>query len=81
MIIALGVAAVMNLGSYWFSDKIVLKMYKAQPVTEQQPPQLHAMVDGLVARAALPKPKLYVLPQTAPNAFATGRNPTTRRWR
>jgi heat shock protein HtpX len=75
VVIALGFAALMNLGSYWFSDKIVLKLYRARPVTEQEAPRLHAMVDGLVARAGLPKPKLYVLPQKAPNAFATGRNP------
>ena len=73
--IALVVAAVMNFGSYWFSDKIVLRMYKAQPVDERQAPKLHAMVDGLIARAGLPKPALYILPQAAPNAFATGRNP------
>jgi heat shock protein HtpX len=76
VLMALGFAALMNLGSYWFSDKIVLKMYRARPVTEQEAPRLHAMVDGLVARAGLPKPKLYVLPQQAPNAFATGRNPS-----
>lgn len=75
MILALGLAAVMNFGSYWFSDKIVLAMYRAQPVTAAQAPRLHAIVDRLVARAGLPKPKLYILPQPAPNAFATGRNP------
>jgi len=76
MIFALGLGAVMNFGSYWFSDKIVLATYRAKPVTEAEAPQLHAIVDGLVARAGLPKPKLYVLPQKAPNAFATGRNPS-----
>ena len=76
LILALGLAAVLNFGSYWFSDKIVLAMYRAKPVTEQQAPRLHAMVDGLVARAGLPKPKLYVLPERSPNAFATGRNPS-----
>jgi heat shock protein HtpX len=75
MVVALGLAAVMNLGSYWFSDKIVLGLYRARPVSESEAPRLHAIVDGLVARAGLPKPKLYVLPQRAPNAFATGRNP------
>jgi heat shock protein HtpX len=75
MLIALGLAAVMNFGSYWFSDKIVLSMYRAQPVTEAQAPRLHAILDRLVARSGLPKPKLYLLPQPAPNAFATGRNP------
>lgn len=75
MIIALGLATAMNFGSYWFSDKIVLKRYRAQPVSEAQAPRLHAMVERLVAQAGLPKPTLYVLPQKAPNAFATGRNP------
>jgi heat shock protein HtpX len=75
MIVALGLAAAMNFASYWFSDKIVLKMYRAQPVDQTQAPRLHAIVDRLVARARMPKPTLYVLPQQAPNAFATGRNP------
>ena len=75
MILALGLAAVMNFVSYWYSDRIVLKLYRAQPVTAAQAPRLHAIVDRLIARAALPKPQLYVLPQPAPNAFATGRNP------
>jgi heat shock protein HtpX len=76
MVLALGLAAVMNLGSYWFSDKIVLSMYRAQPVEPHAAPRLHAIVDRLVARAGMPKPKLYVLPEAAPNAFATGRNPS-----
>ncbi len=76
MVIALGLAAVMNLVSYWFSDKIVLARYRAKPVEPADAPRLHAIVDRLVARAGLPKPKLYVLPEAAPNAFATGRNPT-----
>lgn len=76
VVVALGLAALMNIGSYWFSDRIVLAMYRAQPVSEQQAPRLHALVERLVARAGLPKPKLYVLPQKAPNAFATGRNPS-----
>jgi heat shock protein HtpX len=75
VIIAFVFAAVMNFGSYWFSDKIVLRMYRAQAVTPQQAPRLHAIVDGLVARAGLPKPALYLIPEAAPNAFATGRNP------
>ncbi len=75
MTIALVFAAALNFGSYWFSDKIVLRMYRAQPVGRDQAPELHDIVDNLVARAGLPKPKLYVLPQEAPNAFATGRNP------
>ena len=75
MVFALAFAAIMNFGSYWFSDKIVLAMYRARPVSPSEAPKLHAIVDGLVARAGLPKPRLYVLPQPAPNAFATGRNP------
>ena len=76
VLIALGLAAVMNLGSYWFSDKIVLARYRAKPVTESEAPRLHALVDGLVARAGMPKPALYLLPDPSPNAFATGRNPS-----
>jgi heat shock protein HtpX len=75
VVIAFVFAALMNFGSYWFSDKIVLRMYRAQPVSPEQAPRLHAIVDRLVARAGLPKPALYVLPEAAPNAFATGRNP------
>jgi heat shock protein HtpX len=75
MILALVLAAAINFGSYWFSDKIVLAMYRAKPVSEAEAPRLHAIVDRLIARADLPKPRLYVLPQRAPNAFATGRNP------
>ena len=74
IVIALAVAAGLNLGSYWFSDKIVLARYRANPVTESEAPRLHAMLDGLCARGELPKPKLYILPEQAPNAFATGRN-------
>jgi len=68
-------ALVMNLGSYWFSDKIVLKMYRAQPVTEQQAPELVGVVKKLAREAELPMPKVYITPQQTPNAFATGRNP------
>ena len=75
VIFALVIAAGMNFFSYWFSDKIVLRMYRARPVSETEAPRLHRIVDGLVGRAGLPKPKLYVLPQDSPNAFATGRNP------
>jgi len=73
--LALVLAAALNLGSYWFSDKIVLARYRAKPVSENEAPRLHAMLDRLCARAGLPKPKLYLLPERAPNAFATGRNP------
>jgi heat shock protein HtpX len=75
MIIAFMMALVMNFVSYWFSDKIVLAMYKAQPVTEAQAPDLHAMIRRLVQKAGLPMPKVYIIPEEALNAFATGRNP------
>ena len=75
MIIALVMAAGMNFFSYWFSDKIVLRMYNAQEVGPQESPELYGMVQELVRRANLPMPKVYVIPQDAPNAFATGRNP------
>jgi heat shock protein HtpX len=74
-IIALIIAGAMNFFSYWFSDKIVIKMYGGQEVTAQDDPELHGLVQDLAARAGLPMPKLYVLPQDTPNAFATGRNP------
>jgi heat shock protein HtpX len=75
VILAFVVAMAMNFGAYWFSDRIVLRMHNAKPVTEAEAPRLHSIVDRLVARAGMPKPKLYLLPQQAPNAFATGRNP------
>jgi heat shock protein HtpX len=71
----LGIAAVMNLGAYWFSDKIALKMSGAQPMTEEQAPQIYAMVRELTTAAKMPMPALYVIPQNSPNAFATGRSP------
>lgn len=67
-------AMVMNLGSYWFSDKIVLSMYRAQEVTESQAPELYHMVKNLAMKASLPMPRVYIIPQDTPNAFATGRN-------
>jgi heat shock protein HtpX len=75
MALALVLAAVMNFGSYWFSDKIVLAMYRARPVTAGQAPELYALTEQLVRRAGLPMPRIYLIPQPAPNAFATGRNP------
>jgi len=75
MIIALIFAAGMNFFSYWFSDKLVLKMYRASEVTPGQSPQLYQAVQRLTQRAGLPMPKIYVIPQPTPNAFATGRNP------
>ena len=75
MIIAFGMALVMNFVSYWFSDKIVLSMYGAQPVTEAQAPELYGSVRRLSSKAGLPMPKVYIIPEQALNAFATGRNP------
>jgi heat shock protein HtpX len=75
MMIALVLALVMNFGSYWFSDKIVLSMYGAQPVSESDAPQLFAIVRDLTQKASLPMPRVYIIPEEAPNAFATGRDP------
>jgi heat shock protein HtpX len=74
-IIALLLAGGMNFFSYWFSDKIVIKMYGGQEVSAQDDPELYGLVQDLAQRAGLPMPKVYVLPQDTPNAFATGRNP------
>jgi heat shock protein HtpX len=73
--IALVIAVLMNGVSYFFSDKIALKSSGAQPVTREQVPRLYAVMERLAAKASLPVPKLYVIPEPAPNAFATGRNP------
>lgn len=75
MIVALVFAAVMNFVSYWFSDKIVLAMYRGREVSPAEASRFHAIIDRLIVRAGLPKPKLYLLPGDSPNAFATGRNP------
>jgi heat shock protein HtpX len=75
MQIALLMAAAMNFFSYWYSDKIVLRMYGAQEVSPQEAPELHAMVADLAREAGVPMPRIYVTPQDTPNAFATGRNP------
>ena len=75
MIIALLLAAGMNFFSYWYSDKIVLKMYRAQEVDPAQAPELYEIVQNLSRNAGLPMPKLFVVPSETPNAFATGRNP------
>jgi heat shock protein HtpX len=75
MIMAFLFAMVMNFGSYWFSDKIVLRMYGAKEVTSAESPGLVAMVQDLAGRAGLPMPRVYVIPNDQPNAFATGRNP------
>lgn len=73
--IALVFSIVMNFGSYFFSDKIALSMYRAQPVTREQAPEIYRIVEFLCARAGIPMPKLYIIPNDSPNAFATGRNP------
>ena len=73
LMVAFAFAVVMNIGSYWFSDKIVLRMYRAQQVGPEHP--LHQLVCRLAQRASLPMPKVYIIPDPSPNAFATGRNP------
>lgn len=75
MVMAFAIAVLMNAGAYWFSDKIVLKMYRAQEISEAEAPELHAMVHRLATAASVPMPKVYILPSDSPNAFATGRNP------
>jgi heat shock protein HtpX len=75
MYIAFLLALAMNFFSYWFSDKIVLRMYGAQEVSPAEAPQLHQIVDELSREAGIPKPKVYIVPDESPNAFATGRNP------
>jgi len=74
-VMALIFAGAMNFFSYWFSDKIVLKMYRAQEVTANEDPELYGIVQELAGRGGLPMPKVYIIPEEAPNAFATGRNP------
>jgi heat shock protein HtpX len=74
-IMALIMAGAMNFFSYWFSDKIVLKMYGAQEITANDDPELYGIVQELAAKGGLPTPKVYVIPEDTPNAFATGRNP------
>ena len=71
----LGIGLVINLASYWFSDKIALKMSHAQPLAEEEAPRLHQIVRELAFSAGIPMPRLYMIPADQPNAFATGRNP------
>ena len=73
--IAFVIALAMNVGSYWFSDRIVLSMYHAQEVTESEAPDLYRMIRNLAQNAEIPMPKVYMIPDDSPNAFATGRNP------
>lgn len=75
MVIALVLAVFMNFGSYWFSDKIVLLAYRAQPLTEQEAPGVHRIVRNLATKARMPMPRLYRIPSATANAFATGRSP------
>ncbi|MCJ7459421.1 MAG: zinc metalloprotease HtpX [candidate division Zixibacteria bacterium] len=75
MVIALIFAAVLNLGSYWFSDKIVLGIYRAQKIEEGDNPGLYRIIRRIASQAGLPMPKVYIIPTDSPNAFATGRNP------
>ncbi|HKO22397.1 MAG TPA: zinc metalloprotease HtpX [Candidatus Eisenbacteria bacterium] len=75
MLIALVMALVMNFVSYWFSDKMVLAMYRAQPIDEAAAPELYGIVRNLATRAQIPMPRVYIIPADTPNAFATGRNP------
>jgi heat shock protein HtpX len=75
MIIAFAISVAMNFTAYFFSDKIALKMYRAQPVTREQMPRAYEAVERLAAKDGIPMPKIYMLPTESPNAFATGRNP------
>ena len=75
IVIAFGLALIMNVGSYWYSDKIVLRMYQARELGEDEAPLIYQMVRELSARANIPMPRIAVVPEQAPNAFATGRNP------
>lgn len=75
MLVAFFFALVMNFASYWFSDKMVLAMYGAQPIEESRAPALYRIVRTLATRAAIPMPRVYLIPSETPNAFATGRNP------
>jgi len=73
--IALAFSVLLNFGSYFFSDKIALSMYRAKPVSREEAPRLYSLLDFLCARSGLPMPKVYLIPTDSPNAFATGRNP------
>ncbi|MBQ9405565.1 MAG: zinc metalloprotease HtpX [Desulfovibrio sp.] len=75
VIFAFGLALLMNLGSYWYSDRIVLSMYHARELAPEEAPQLHQIVEELAHNANVPKPRVCVVPEEAPNAFATGRDP------
>jgi heat shock protein HtpX len=76
MIMAFAFAVIMNFGAYWFSDKLVLRKYNAQEITRADSPELFSLVEELAGRAELPMPRVYIVPDEQPNAFATGRNPS-----
>jgi len=75
MVIAFMFAILMNFGAYWYSDKIVLKMYRASEVDPVQAPGLYRMVETLAQKAGIPMPRIFIIPNDSPNAFATGRDP------
>ena len=75
LLMALVFAGVMNFGAYWWSDRLILRMFNAQEVTEREAPALHRLVRNLALHGGIPMPRVYVIPEAAPNAFATGRNP------
>ena len=75
MVLALAFASVMNLGAWWWSDRIVLRMYGAHEISEAAAPELYGIVRALAQRARIPMPRVYIIPEDAPNAFATGRSP------
>src|SRR5271166_4801915 len=75
LVLAFGLAVVMNFVSYFFSDKIALAAYRAQPVTREQLPRVYQVVERLAQKMGIPLPRIYVIPTESPNAFATGRSP------
>jgi len=75
MLLAVGLAVALNLGAYFFSDKLVLRMHRAKELGRDQAPRIHGMVEDMAHRAGIPKPRLYLIDEAQPNAFATGRNP------
>ncbi len=75
MMLAFGFSLFMNFSAYWFSDRVVLRMYKAREVSQHEAPRLHDLIRNLAAQAELPMPRVYIIPNSTPNAFATGRNP------
>ncbi len=76
LVMAFAFALLLNVASYWFSDKIVLSMYRAKPVTQQEAPRLFALCEQLAKNARIPMPRIFIIPDRTPNAFATGRNPS-----